>query len=332
MDITFIIPAYNASDVISRSIDSILSVDSERLEFEIIVVDDCSSDDTCTVVEKYIEKFSNIRLLRQTKNHRQGAARNKALIEARGIYVMYVDADDEIGEGVVDAIYYTKENDLDICYCNAERQNAFGVWYTQSVPIPQKQIMSGSQLLEKYTDDVLLSPWLYIWKREYLIDNNEFFIVDHRYEDPDYVDKNVIKAQRLAFLDVNIYRYFNNISSTVNTCSNDTIGDHVLCAYRRMMYNDEVQEEHPEFAKRRNEQCCVWINGDLSLRRISRLPIKEIPLLYQRISIANTYLKHKKGIRGYAKLSVNNPRLAASMAIIATPFLLLLRKVYRKIK
>lgn len=104
MLISFIIPAYNASQTINRCLDSIYSLLIPRTDFEVIVIDDCSHDDTATLVENYALSHENLILLHQNENHRQGAARNRGLKVAKGRFIAFVDSDDTIEVGVVKAL------------------------------------------------------------------------------------------------------------------------------------------------------------------------------------------------------------------------------------
>jgi len=90
--VTVIIPAYNAQDTISVALDSILCQTWTNLE--ILVVDDCSTDDTVEVIESYVQKDKRVRLIKAEMNQGPYVARNLALREATGEFVTVNDADD----------------------------------------------------------------------------------------------------------------------------------------------------------------------------------------------------------------------------------------------
>lgn len=90
--VTVIMPAYNAAEGIATGIDSILSQTWKNIE--LLVVDDCSSDNTREVVERYAEKDDRVKLLSTVGNSGPYVARNIALKEATGDFVTINDADD----------------------------------------------------------------------------------------------------------------------------------------------------------------------------------------------------------------------------------------------
>lgn len=90
--VTVIVPAHNSETVINTAIDSILTQTWPNLE--VLVVDDCSTDATASLVEEYCRNDTRVRLIRAGTNSGSYVARNKALREAAGIFVTCHDADD----------------------------------------------------------------------------------------------------------------------------------------------------------------------------------------------------------------------------------------------
>ncbi|WP_291321247.1 glycosyltransferase, partial [Desulfonatronospira sp.] len=90
--VTVMMPAYNAQNTISTALDSVLAQTWTNLE--VLVVDDCSEDNTKDVVKSYVQKDGRVRLIRAEVNQGPYVARNLALREATGEFVTVNDADD----------------------------------------------------------------------------------------------------------------------------------------------------------------------------------------------------------------------------------------------
>ncbi len=110
--ISVIIPLYNKAEYVSRALDSILSQSFD--DFELIVVDDGSTDGSPDVVRGYQDR--RLRLIQQ-ENAGPGAARNRGVKEAQGTYVAFLDADDEWMPDYLKRSYETLQQhpECDVC-------------------------------------------------------------------------------------------------------------------------------------------------------------------------------------------------------------------------
>ena len=90
IDISIIIPVYNPGNLIKRCLDSILA-QKGSYTYEVLMVDDGSTDNSSEIIDSY--RNPAFRLMHQ-ENSGPAKARNKALGEAKGKYVCYIDADD----------------------------------------------------------------------------------------------------------------------------------------------------------------------------------------------------------------------------------------------
>lgn len=97
MELSVIIPAFNAKDYIATCLRSVLTCEKDTLEMECIVVDDGSKDETAVIVQRYIERDSRIKLIHK-ENRGVSDTRNYGLEQASGKYVMFLDADDRLCE------------------------------------------------------------------------------------------------------------------------------------------------------------------------------------------------------------------------------------------
>ena len=94
--ISVVIPLYNGADHVTRALEN-LDIQDFGFPFEVIIVDDCSTDDSANIVCEYISKLKradSFRLIRSPQNGRAGAARNIGVREARGHYILFNDQDD----------------------------------------------------------------------------------------------------------------------------------------------------------------------------------------------------------------------------------------------
>ena len=93
MRFSIIIPAYNAEAFLPRCLDSIFSQEFD--DYEVIVINDGSSDGTAVLLEGYASKYPNMHVLTQS-NHGMATARNLGIEVATGEYILFVDSDDEL--------------------------------------------------------------------------------------------------------------------------------------------------------------------------------------------------------------------------------------------
>lgn len=103
MFLSFIIPAYNAEAYLKECLESILHQDLSYDEYEIICVNDGSTDRSLGLLKEYEKAYDNIRVIDQ-ENSGVSAARNIGLDTASGEYVWFVDADDFIGRNVLNML------------------------------------------------------------------------------------------------------------------------------------------------------------------------------------------------------------------------------------
>lgn len=92
--ISVVVPVYNAEKIIERCVKSIVSNDFKDLE--VILIDDCSKDNSLEVCKRLSDEYSNVRYLHNEMNQGVSYTRNRGIYEANGEYTMFVDSDDWI--------------------------------------------------------------------------------------------------------------------------------------------------------------------------------------------------------------------------------------------
>ena len=128
--VSVIIPMYNAEKYIGECLDSILNQTFQ--DFEVIVVDDCSTDSSRAVVESYLEKFGGrLQLVRTLTNSGGGAfPRKKGVKLSRGEYLLIVDNDDTITPTALEELYtVAKEFEADVVACESFYRVPEKFWY-----------------------------------------------------------------------------------------------------------------------------------------------------------------------------------------------------------
>ncbi len=116
MLLSFVIPTYNRAAKVKRAIDSILCQPAPAYSFEIVVVDDGSTDQTRRVLGPYIES-GKIRYFRHEQNRGVAAAKNTGILNSRHAYVVLLDSDDLLDTGAMNYLLeFVKGNRFDLIF------------------------------------------------------------------------------------------------------------------------------------------------------------------------------------------------------------------------
>ena len=91
--VSVITPVYNAEKYLSETIESVLK--QTYKSFEYLLIDDCSTDNSASIIKEFEEKDSRVRYIKLTENSGAAVARNRGLEEAKGRYIAFVDSDDK---------------------------------------------------------------------------------------------------------------------------------------------------------------------------------------------------------------------------------------------
>jgi glycosyltransferase involved in cell wall biosynthesis len=134
-------PSYNTSRFIEETINSVLS--QTYSDWELLIVDDCSSDDTDDVVQPFLAD-GRIRYLKNERNSGAAVSRNRALREARGKWIAFLDSDDLwMPEKLEKQIEFMKKNGYHFSYTNYAEINVDGKRNGISVTGPKKITKTG---------------------------------------------------------------------------------------------------------------------------------------------------------------------------------------------
>ncbi|HHF2891464.1 MULTISPECIES: glycosyltransferase family 2 protein [Vibrio diabolicus subgroup] len=120
--VSIIMPTYNSDQTVVESIQSVLSQTYKN--WELIIVDDRSTDNTWQVIQTYADKYDNIRVYQNKENLGAGASRNFAIKKAKGRFIAFLDSDDLWMENkLAEQIPFMLENNYPLTYTHYSRFN-----------------------------------------------------------------------------------------------------------------------------------------------------------------------------------------------------------------
>ena len=198
--ISFIIPTYNSASTIERSINSILNQKS-NIEYEIIVVNDGSTDQTDNVMKK----FSNNKNVKYFVKENSGVAdtRNYGLDQASGEYIIFVDSDDYISPNLLSDIQCYINESIDLIKWNAiyVNENNIELKKNQSISFEKVSGEQGFNLLFG-RDNLIDCLWNYAIKKDIIMR----FPSGTEHEDFAVMPLIILKAK--SFVSIEKYEYF----------------------------------------------------------------------------------------------------------------------------
>ena len=332
--LTFIIPAYNASATIIACLDSIYSLPFEESTFEVVCIDDCSSDDTVAIIRQYAQSHSNLVLLCQKENHRQGAARNRGLEVAKGEYIMFVDSDDVVLPNLLEVIKQTNSN-IDMIYSFMEIEQPEKV-YTNAIDEYSTTIMSGLEFGDRYcADGVFYYPPSYLYRTEFLRSIRLPFIEDCQHEDRDWLANVLTKAQTVAIEPYLTYRYTFNPNSTCRLPRYSTVFDHVASGIRHIDLSKQLSEKCPKLSATLYAFGVDEIYKSIRLRNLTKYTWRDNKHLYDSKHLA-PLMSDLKRVCKEIKLPVDgaitiyHPIMTSILVFFASPIAKFIRTIKHK--
>lgn len=210
VDISIIVPIYNAEKYLNKCIDSLINQTKKELEF--ILVNDGSTDKTEEIIKSY--KDSRIKYFKN-KNQGIGKTRNFGIEKATGKYIMFLDSDD-----------YLKNNACEILYKNTEKAKAdlaicdFYKIYDSGAEEKIKLLSFKPTTLRKtpsLVNEINLAPWNKLYKKKLITKNKIKFVENLKYEDAPFVIEAFSKAEKIIKVDeyLNYYLIHGNSETTV---------------------------------------------------------------------------------------------------------------------
>jgi len=208
---SIITPCYNSYHLMGKYFDSLENQTYKN--FEIIIIDDCSNDDSLNCLYKY-KKYSNltITVINNPKNLGPGESRNIGLDHSSGDYILFIDSDDYVEKNM----FQTLEK-----YVNDDSFVVFDYFINED---KSKQSIMNEQYGIVETKDVLLeintSVWGKVFRKKIIDDNLIRFPDLMRFEDFSFLQEYILKTNEIHYVNEKLYHYVENKKSIVHSYSN----------------------------------------------------------------------------------------------------------------
>lgn len=309
------VPVYNVEQYLRKCVDSLLAQDLSSSEYEIILVDDGSTDSCPEICEEYAAKHDNIRVIHQ-ENAGLSAARNSGVKVAQGEYIMFVDSDDYLEQSVLAGLMKQMERDeLDVLRYRLQYVNPHYEVYNPY----KKNPFNGNDYSEEPTDGVTFLnsrmntqcyAWTFIVRRDLL--DGCLFTQGIYFEDTDWTPRMLCKAKRAASTNTIVYNYLQregSITNAVNRSKQRKVLDD------KMRLIGEMQRQAAEL--RKNGQDSMWFDRMIADTVISIIGILSTQFYEERKEyLAKLYALSIYPIQSQiakARLINISPRLAVEM-------------------
>lgn len=239
--ISVIVPIYNVEKYLRKSIDSLINQSYKNIE--IILIDDGSTDNCCTICDEYAIKDSRIKVIHK-ENGGLSDARNKGIDIAKGKYITFIDSDDYVELNYIDILYNTiikYKADISIVGHRVwyEKNNFERAWYKEYVNKPK-------EILEKilYDDGIDLSAWAKLYKTELF--KQIRFPKGRIFEDSATTYKLVDKSEKIAVNSIPLYNYIIRFNSISNASFSEKKME-LITSTKEM--TDYIRQKYPELSK-----------------------------------------------------------------------------------
>jgi len=240
--ISIVVPVYNVESSLVCCLDSLLNQDLLEDEYEIILINDGSSDNSLEICNTYAFTRKNISVYSQ-ENSGASVARNRGLEVAKGEYVFFVDSDDYIAENVLKGLYdKASENECDILFFN------YSV-LTDENHIDKRRVFSNIERNVTFSSEYLIcntndfgSLWKGLYRREFIEGNDIRFTRGIIHQDTDFNMKAYPFAKKLMIIDVDVYyyRYIGESATRTQSISKRQLilySDFVVCSDIKRLIN-----------------------------------------------------------------------------------------------
>ena len=215
--ISIILPIYNCERFIGECLDSIKKQTINN--FEVIIIDDCSTDSSSVILQKYANEDSRFIYFRNEKNMQISACRNLGIKRSTGNYIFFVDSDDVLDSRCLEMLYTSlKDNEADVSICSFAMFKCEYIFDNQKMHI---SVLNNKELMKEIAlcNRIQNFAWGKLFKKELF--NGVVFPEGRIYEDVYVIPALLGKARKCSFVENTLYFYRQNqysLSKTLNLC------------------------------------------------------------------------------------------------------------------
>lgn len=204
-ELSVIVPTYNVGNNIKRCLESIRNQNLEGVE--ILVINDGSTDNTSEIINEYIKENPEKITYYEKENTGVADTRNFGISKAKGKYILFIDADDYIKPELLEELKTYIEQDIDIIKFKLQRVNETGdILENVDGAVFSKTDGQTAFNMLCFSDVLLDSPCVYVFKKELFELNNLKFRVNTEHEDFGLIPLVILKAK--SVISINLYGYF----------------------------------------------------------------------------------------------------------------------------
>jgi len=255
--VSIVMPLYNAGNYL---METIRTVQNQSLhDFEVICVDDGSTDNTLELMEAVARKDKRFSVLRQ-KNAGAGAARNFGFTAAQGKYCIFLDSDDLFSPKLLEKLYETAQKEqADITACNFSRFDEEGN-VTYHTGVHTEWLPEGITVFN-YRDcpHLIMSiinptPWNKLYRSEFIREHNLKYEEISSTNDITFAAVSVATAERIAFIPDHLVQYRIGHSGTISSTKTKNLNNiHIAVSSavrqaKELPYYDVIRDSALRFA------------------------------------------------------------------------------------
>lgn len=227
MRLSIVVNMYNTAKYMPRCMETLLEQDIPQSEYEIILVDDCSSDNSLAMANEYAAQYNNVRVCTHEKNKGLAAARNTGIDAAKGQYLCFVDPDDYIEKNSLAALLKQMDDEhLDMLRFNYQKVDED----YNNVPDSEIEarfdytpgVMTGTEYLA-HRLGIGCYVWAYIYRLEFVKATGIRFFEGCFFDDTPWLPRVLQKAQRVNVTPVRHQYYLQRTGSMVHSHNKEAV-------------------------------------------------------------------------------------------------------------